>query len=254
MTNPIPQPPRKSAVAAVRLVDHVSRYWMAWFSLLYGLFVALPFAAPALMAAGWDGAGRAIYTLYSFLCHQLPQRSYFLFGAQISYPISAFLPSATAPADFMSLRQFIGAPGMGWKVAWSDRMVSMYTGILLFAWLWYPLRRRVRPLSLLGLGLLALPMALDGFSHMASDLAGLGQGFRDSNAWLAALTGSAFPAGFYAGDAWGSFNAWMRLLTGLLFALGIVWFCFPHAGAYFEAMRNRKGRRGEWRMNGKIQN
>lgn len=43
-----------------------------------------------------------------------------------------------------------------------------------------------------------------------SDLAGIGQGFRDSNAWLAALSQQSLPAAFYAGDAWGSFNAWMR--------------------------------------------
>ena len=61
-----------------------------------------------------------------------------------------------------------------------------------------------------------------------SDLAGIGQGFRDTNAWLAALTGNAFAPGFYTGDALGSFNSWMRLLTGVLFGLGIVWYGFPY--------------------------
>ena len=63
---------------------------------------------------------------------------------------------------------------------------------------------------------------------MVSDLAGLGQGFRDSNAWLAVLTGNALPATFYAGDALGSFNCWMRLISGALFALGVVWMAFPY--------------------------
>ena len=63
---------------------------------------------------------------------------------------------------------------------------------------------------------------------MVSDLAGIGQGFRDSNAWLAALTGNSLPAAFYAGDALGSFNGWMRLISGALFALGIVWLAFPY--------------------------
>ena len=70
-------------------------------------------------------------------------------------------------------------------------------------------------------------MGIDGMTHFFSDLAGLGQGFRDSNAWLAVLTNRTFPTSFYAGDAWGSFNAWMRIVTGLLFGLGIVWFGFP---------------------------
>lgn len=78
-----------------------------------------------------------------------------------------------------------------------------------------------------GLVLLLLLMTLDGVTHMVSDMAGIGQGFRDSNSWLAILTQNFFPTTFYAGDAWGSFNAWMRLITGILFAWGIVWFGFP---------------------------
>jgi hypothetical protein len=41
------------------------------------------------------------------------------------------------------LRQFIGNPEMGWKVAWSDRMVSMFTSIWIFGLIWYPFRRRL---------------------------------------------------------------------------------------------------------------
>lgn len=70
-------------------------------------------------------------------------------------------------------------------------------------------------------------MALDGGTHFLSDLTGIGQGFRDSNAWLAALTGNGLPLAFYAGDVVGSFNSWLRLLTGILFGLGIVWFELP---------------------------
>ena len=63
---------------------------------------------------------------------------------------------------------------------------------------------------------------------MLSDLAGIGQGFRDTNLWLAFLTNNAFSASFYAGEALGSFNSWMRLVTGILAGLGIVWFIFPY--------------------------
>jgi hypothetical protein len=68
---------------------------------------------------------------------------------------------------------------------------------------------------------------------MISDLFGIGQGFRDSNAWLAVLTNQAFRAYFYAGDALGSFNSWMRWITGILFGLGIVWFGFPYLDDFF---------------------
>ncbi len=62
---------------------------------------------------------------------------------------------------------------------------------------------------------------------MISDFAGIGQGFRDRNLWLAALTGNAFPAWFYSGDALGSFNSWMRLLSGLAFGLGVTGLLLP---------------------------
>ena len=71
-------------------------------------------------------------------------------------------------------------------------------------------------------------MALDGGSHFISDLAGIGQGFRDSNLWLAKLTHFSFAPNFYSGDALGSFNSWMRLFTGLLAGVGLVWFAFPY--------------------------
>jgi len=117
---------------------------------------------------------------------------------------------------------------MGWKVAWSDRMVSMFTSIPLFALVWYPLRRHLPRIPWWGVLLLILPMVVDGGTHFISDLQGLGSGFRDANLWLETLTHQAYTPAFYGGDAWGSFNSIMRLGTGLLFGLGFVWFGFPY--------------------------
>lgn len=210
------------------LADHLSRRWILVFGLVTGIFVGLPFLAPVFMKLGWETPARMIYFIYSLLCHQLPQRSYFLFGAKMTYSLPEIQSAWKNTTDIMVLRQFVGNPELGWKVAWSDRMVSMFTSIWLFGLAWWPLRRWIKPLPWWGLVLFLLPMAVDGTSHLLSDLAGIGQGFRDSNAWLATLTGYALPAGFYAGDAWGSFNSLMRLLTGVLFGLGIVWFGLPY--------------------------
>lgn len=132
------------------------------------------------------------------------------------------------------LRKFIGTPQMGWKVAWSDRMVSMYASVLLVSWIWYPVRRKLKLLPMWGFILFLLPMAVDGMTHMVSDFGGLGQGFRDSNNWLAQLTGFHFPAAFYSGDALGTFNSLARLLSGLSFGIGIVLFGFPYIAEIFE--------------------
>lgn len=230
---------RERAVQANRWAYLISRHWLAGFSLIFGIYVGLPFLAPVLMKYGLEFPARIIYTIYSFLCHQLPQRSFFLFGREWTYPLAEIQTVWGNTTNLMTLRQFIGTPDMGWKVAWSDRMVSMYTSILLFAWVWYPLRNKIRALSWQGLAAFLTPMALDGFSHMVSDLAGVGQGFRDSNAWLAALTNHVFSPAFYAGDGWGSFNSLMRLVSGILFGAGIVWFSFPYLDQFFTDMETR---------------
>jgi uncharacterized membrane protein len=213
-----------------------SRHWLAVFSIAWGVFVVLPWLAPMLMRIGATGPAKGIYFAYSFVCHQLPERSYFLFGPQPTYPL-ADINRVWPGNDPLTLRAFIGNAQFGYKVAWSDRMVSLYTGIWLGSLVFALVRRRMKPISLKMYVLLALPMAIDGTSHLISDLWGIGQGFRDSNEWLAALTGHVLPAWFYMGDALGSFNSWMRLLTGLLFGLGSVALIMPYLEQSFALVR-----------------
>ena len=216
------------------LLNVMKHYWLLVFSVIYGVLIALPFVAPIFMQIGWGAPAKVIYAIYSLLCHQLPQRSFFLFGSQSMYPLSEIQANWQNSTNILILRQFIGNPEFGWKVAWSDRMVSMFTSVLIFAWFWWLLRKKLNPLPIWGLVLLLLPMVVDGTTHFISDLAGLGQGFRDTNIWLVSLTNNAFTLSFYAGDALGSFNSWMRLITGVLFGVGIVWFGFPHLKALFD--------------------
>ena len=206
----------------------LSDHWFEVFLAIYGLWVFTPFLAPFFMVIGWDGAGKTIYFIYSLFCHQLPERSFFLFGEKTMYSLPEIQAAWQDTLNPLILRQFIGNESMGWKIAWSDRMVSFYTSVWLFAVLWSPFRKKIKPLSLLGFALFLLPIALDGGTHAISDLAGIGQGFRDTNQWLAVLTNHSLRATFYAGDALGSFNSIMRFVTGLLAGLGIVWLAFPN--------------------------
>lgn len=209
------------------LRNWLSSNWIKAFLLVYGLWVGLPFLAPVLMHIGWVRSANAIYFVYSFFCHQLPERSYFFFGQKTMYSLGEIQAVWQNTVDPYILRKFIGTQGMGWKMAWSDRMISFYGGFWLFGLLWLPFRHRIRQLSWWRFLLLILPMAVDVVTHFISDSAGIGQGFRDYNLWLVSLTNNAFPTRFYAGDALGSFNSWMRLITGALAAMGIVWNGFP---------------------------
>src|SRR5512138_142526 len=214
--------------SAKSITNWLAHHWFGVFLFIYGLWVFLPFFAPLLMHIGWSGAGKTTYLIYSFFCHQLPERSYFFFGQKTMYSLSEIQAAWQGTNNPFVLRQFIGNGTLGWKIAWSDRMIWFYTSVWFFAVLWFPLRRKIKPLSWIGLALLLLPMAIDGGSHALSDFAGIGQGFRDNNLWLAQLTGNLFPATFYAGDALGSFNSLIRLVTGLLAGLAITWLAFPY--------------------------
>lgn len=214
-----------------RIALNLAHHWLLYFEVFFGILVITPFFAPIFMAIGATGLAGAIYGFYSLLCHQLPQRSFFLFGHSVSYNLAQI--NVVYPFDnYFTLRQFIGNEAMGWKVAWSDRMIGLYGSIwvggLLYAWL---RKRGIPRLPILVWILLGIvPMGVDGFSHMINDaVAGIsGTGFRDTNAWLVALTGNALPASFYAGDALGSFNNLARLITGTLTGLTSVWVLFPY--------------------------
>ncbi len=242
---------RNLAISLNRVTYWLSRHWLLVVTALWALYVGLPWLAPVFMKLGLENAGNLIYAFYSTQCHQLPQRSFFLFGAKPMYSLAEIQAAWKSTNDPAILRQFIGDSVMGWKVAWSDRMVSMYTSVLAGGLIYGLLRRRLRPLPLWAFVLFIVPMAVDGGTHLISDLAGIGQGFRDSNAWLVNLTGNALPHTFYAGDALGSFKEWMRLLTGVLFGIGVVWLAYPYLAQAFDdwkaaieanASRQRAGR------------
>lgn len=217
-----PQKPKHS------IFQWIAAHGFESFLIVYGVWVFLPYFAPLFMHVGWTGAGKAIYFTYSFFCHQLPERSFFWFGEKSMYSLSEIQTAWQNTINPMILRQFVGDESMGWKIAWSDRMISFYTSVWFFAVIWYPMRRRIKPLSWWVFVLLLLPIAIDGTTHMISDFAGIGEGFRDTNIWLALLTNSNFPVTFYTGDALGSFNSIMRFITGLLAGLGIAWLVFPY--------------------------
>ncbi|MCI0609884.1 MAG: DUF2085 domain-containing protein, partial [Anaerolineae bacterium] len=113
-------------------------------------------------------------------------------------------------------------------VAWSDRMVSMYTMLFLSSLGYGLVRKWWKPFRIRTFLLLLIPMAIDGTTHAVSDLAGIGQGFRDTNIWLQIITNNAFSTAFYQGDALGSLNSWMRLISGILFGIALVGFAYPY--------------------------
>lgn len=208
-------------------------HWLLTFNAGWGIFVTLPWLAPIFMVLGWTWPGRAIYFMYNFFCHQLPERSWFLFGPQFSYTQAEIAQAWGRPLESIMYnelvrRQFIGTAELGWKVAWSDRMVSMYTSIFIFGLIYALLRERGFRFSGISwwlFALLIIPMAIDGTTHLINDALRLD--FRQTNQWAVWLTNGLFAPEFYVDDAFGSLNAWLRLVTGILFGFGVVAFLWP---------------------------
>jgi uncharacterized membrane protein len=147
-----------------------------------GLWVALPALAPLLMETGHPRVAQLIYTLFSPLCHQLPERSFFLFGPRLAYTLVNLerLLGTEVPL------RYNGSPALGYKIAVCERDNAVYVAALLAGVLFALVRRRLRPLSIRSFLLLCVPMTVDGLGQLF--------GFWDSTWWSRVLTGGLFGA------------------------------------------------------------
>lgn len=222
------------------LILALARHWLWVVNLFFGLYIGLAVLAPLLMAFGFTGPARAIYGFFSFQCHQLPQRSYYLFGQAGSlqtYSLDQVIALGANPSSPLVLRAFIGNPEIGFKMAIAHRLTAIHSALFLGGLLWGLVGRRLPRLSLLGYVMLLVPMAFDGGSHMVSEVTRLG--FRETNSWAVWLTGGLLPSSFYVGTTVGTLNWLLRTLTGTLTGLASVWFAFPYLAQGFADVRHQ---------------
>lgn len=189
-----------------------TKHWFAIFSAVIFVYAALPFVAPMLMKVGITGPARAIYTIYSPLCHQLAFRSWFLYGDQAAYPrelagtgLQTLEEVTGIPDDaFWEARSFTGNETIGYKVALCERDVAIYWGIFFAGIIFALLRKRLKPLPVpIWIALGILPIALDGGSQLLSFLPVIPFPARESTPFL-------------------------RTFTGALFGVMNVWLAYPH--------------------------
>jgi uncharacterized membrane protein len=168
-----------------------TRHWLAAINGALALALGLAIVAPLLMAIGQPGLARPIYWMYQAVCHQWPFRSFFLFGADGTY--SADQLAATVGDE--RIWDYVGDPGLGYKMAFCERDLAIVAAGLLMGLLYTRLRRRLAPPHLgLFFGLL-LPIAFDGFTQLF--------GWREST-WE------------------------FRVATGALAGAAAVWLIFPY--------------------------
>lgn len=183
---------QRLAGAINRALLGITRHWLALANTVMGLVLGLSFLAPWLMLSGHDAAGRLLYLAYRPLCHQLPERSFFIGGARPWYGLAEL----NEHLGYLAPARFLGDAYLGYKSAFCQRDVAIYAGHLLGGLLFGLLRRRVRvgrwQVFLLVIGL--LPIALDGTAQL-----------------LGLLESTAL----------------RRTVTGLLFGASLVWCAFP---------------------------
>ena len=187
-------PPRRVVVYQEtkldKAMDYVSHHWLRFVCIALGIFVGLPWLAPLFAAFGLWGPADVIYTIYTFQCHQLPERS---------------------------------ARLLGYEVAQCWRCQALYGAVLLFGILFAFARDRDpawlrwmrKPLPWYWFVLLIAPMVMDGMTHML--------GLRGT---LSANTDPSFGS-FLTGSQFFSLNWWLRVITGGMAGLGVAWFAIP---------------------------
>jgi len=184
-----------------RVINMLARHWLLLANTLVGIFAGLPFLAPLLAMLGVEGPARLIYFIYQFTCHQLPYRSFFLGGPKLTYSIEEIV-TVTGRAEIGDLFHHpLTLPALGYQVAYCERDVAIYGTLFLAGLLYALVRGRLRPLPVWVAALVALPMAVDGFTQLF--------GLHEST-WE------------------------LRLLTGSLFGLAAVWLAYPYLDGGFQ--------------------
>lgn len=175
--------------------SHALRHWLLSVNVSLGAFLGGALAAPLLAVVGWRSAADALYAAYHFTCHQWAFRSFFLLGQQ---PVAVYSQQQLADLGTDPFG-FDGNPGLGWKMAFCERDLAIYAGLLVVG-LVFARRRDLQPCGFVLYGILILPMAVDGFTQLF--------GWREST-WE------------------------LRVVTGLLFGLASAWLVLPRMDATF---------------------
>lgn len=186
-----------------------TRFYILIFLIVFLLYSLISFMAPVLMHYRHEIPAKIIYRGYSFVCHQLPYRSFFLYGKQPFYPLTyagmnesiiTFEDAVTKTEPHLTdIRHFIGNEQMGYKVAICQRDLAIYLSIAFFCLIYFLSNYRLPRIHwLIWLTFGVLPIALDGMSQMISGLFPVFLSVRESTPFFRVVTGGVF----------GFFTAW----------------------------------------------
>jgi uncharacterized membrane protein len=205
----------------------ISKHYMSLFNLMVTIYLGLAFLAPVLMKAKLELPATVLYKAYSLVCHQLGYRSFYLFGAQYSYPRAAAgvpdvltfgqatgFSEGSSAKDLFNARSFVGNEQLGHKIALCERDIAIYGGILIFGLLFSLSGLRLPSIPwYMWIVIGIIPIGIDGFSQLLSQPPLSFLPYRESTPTL-------------------------RVVTGFLFGFTTAWFGYPVVEESMREMRN----------------
>jgi uncharacterized membrane protein len=204
----------RNVTKADRISFWLTNHYMALLNTILIVFLGLPFLAPVLEKNGVELPAKIIYKIYSPLCHQLAYRSWFLFGEQSTYPrelaglnnqLTYEQATGLDSHDVRAAKSFIGNDKIGFKVAYCERDVAIYAGILAFGLLFSITGKKLHSIPwYIWIVVGMVPIGLDGVSQLPSLVAA-------NLNWLPMRESTPL----------------LRTITGLLFGITTGWYGFP---------------------------
>ena len=132
-------PRRRAFDVVVQKVALVALYWGAkhWLlfvnSVSFVVLILPTIVAPALLALDWNAPAQTIFAAYSTICHQMPSRSFFVFGEQMAF---------------------------------CQRQFAIHAAFFLFGMVYILFRRRLKSLPTWLAVVYSIPIAVDGFTQL----------------------------------------------------------------------------------------
>ncbi len=210
-----------------RLALAFSAHWLLILTTATGAYIGLGLLAPLSMALGWKSFAKAIYALYSPICHQYAHRSWFVFGKATHYASERFLEltgiDVSTPIGRLTSRAFSGNGPLGWKTACCQRDMAIYTGVLGASLLYGFLRARKLRICpapwLLYAAIGLVPIGLDSLTQLL---------------WQPPFSFPLAPSR--------ESTPLLRTATGFLFGCMNVWLAYPHIEGWMAEVRLRHTR------------
>jgi uncharacterized membrane protein len=116
-----------------RQIHRFARHWLFAFNVVAFFLASLPFFIPFLASQGYTTAASWLHTSFGLMCHQMPERSFTIFGEQM---------------------------------ALCHRMTAIYMASFIAGVGYAFVRDRLPPLSFKAMAIMSIPMAIDGFTQL----------------------------------------------------------------------------------------